>query len=273
MGEGDIFLLKLEALIDGERNDQLSCESRAYQMGIGMMPPSFDENLLGMEVGKEKHFVIDMPENMGEYSGKPLDCTVTILEFQKAVVPEINDEFVKTNLPFYRDAEALRESVRDRMAKDLRLNYEELKQNLATSEISKRFDGKIDDDIYEHMRDTMLNNLRGMAISQGYDFNEFVQQQGGEEQVGMAMMMQTRQALVEGYALDAVFRHFKLELTDEDIDAACRALNPEDPSTMRRSMERTGYGYALRETSSRMKAQRYLVEQAKVIIDENLPLM
>ena len=273
VGSTDAFLLKLDALIDGKRNDQLSCESRAYQMGMDMMPPAFDENLLGMEVGEERHFVIEMPDGMGQYSKKPLDCTVTILQMQKAVIPEIDDAFVAANLPFYKDAEALREAMRERMAKDLRRNYDDMLQNLATNEIANRFSGKIEDAVYEATRETMVNNMRGAMAQQGINFNDFVEQQGGPDQFGMSMMIQARQALVEGYALDAVYRHAKLNLSDEDIDQACRTLNPQDPEGMRRNMERTGYGYALRETAERLKAQRYLVEQASITIDESLPLM
>ncbi len=270
--QGDTMLLSLEALIDGKRNASLSASKRAYQVGAGLMPPAFDENILGMNVGETKTFTIEMPAGMGDYSGKPLECTVGILEMQKAVVPEIDDEFVAKNLPFYKDAAALRTAMEERMAKDLGRNYEELKANLATTEIAQRFEGNIADAIYENMHRTMVDNLRTQVLSEGIDFDEFVEQQGGSEQFGMAMMMQTRQALVEGYSLDAVFRHAKLELEDEDIDRACKTMNPQDPAGMRRNMEKSGYGYSLRETAERMKAQRYLVEHAEVTIDDSLPL-
>ena len=47
-----------------------------------------------------------------------------------------------------------------------------------------------------------------------------MQSQGGEQQFGMILMMQTREMLVQGYALDALFRHEKMTLTDEDIALA-----------------------------------------------------
>ena len=40
------------------------------------------------------------------------------------------------------------------------------------------------------------------------------------------MMMQAREMLVQGYALDALFRHEKLTLTEDDLDAAARQHEP-----------------------------------------------
>ena len=92
----------------------------------------------------------------------------------------------------------------------------------------------IQDEVYEAMQQTLVSNLRGQLQQQGIPFEQFVQSQGGEQQFGMIMMMQTREMLVQGYALDALFRHEKMTLTDEDIDAACRSMNPQNPDAVKR---------------------------------------
>ena len=82
------------------------------------------------------------------------------------------------------------------------------------------------------------------------------------------LMIQARQMLVQGYALDAVFRHEKMTLDDEDIMAACRAMNPADPTTARRQMEGNGQAFVLRETAGRLKANRWLLEHADITVSE-----
>ena len=68
-----------------------------------------------------------------------------------------------------------------------------------------------------------------------------------------------------GYALDALFRHEKMVLTDEDIEAACRSMSPQqNPKQVRNQMEQTGRGFALREAAERLKANRWLVDHAIV---------
>ena len=104
-------------------------------------------------------------------------------------------------------------------------------------------------------------------------YEQFIEQQGGEQQFNMMMMMQTREMLVQGYALDALFRHEKLVLTDEDIEAACRAMNPQqNPKQVRNQMEQSGRGFALREAAERLKANQWLVDHAVVnVVDPNAP--
>ena len=95
-----------------------------------------------------------------------------------------------------------------------------------------------------------------------------MQSQGGEQQFGMIMMMQTREMLVQGYALDALFRHEKMTLTDEDIDAACRSMNPQNPDAVKREMQENGRGFALREAAERMKANQWLLDHAIVNVEQ-----
>lgn len=267
---GDGFLLALEASQNGEKMDTLSTEGRTYLTGMGLMPDDFEKHLIGMNVGETKSFSFDLPGMgaEGDAKGDTIDCTVTVKEMQKKVVPAIDDEWVAKNLPMYRDAAALRGGIADRLTADRRGQYEAYKLQIAAAELAKRFEGRIADEVYEAMRTTLLTNLRGQLQQQGVPFEQFVQSQGGEQQFGMLMMMQTREMLVQGYALDALFRHEKLALTDEDINAACRSMNPQNPEGVRREMEESGRGFALREAAERMKANQWLLDHAAVTVEE-----
>lgn len=266
--EGDIMLLALEASRNGERMEGLSTEGRTYLMGMGLMPEEFERQLVGMEVGETKSISFAAPGAPDDGEGERIDCTVTVKEMQKKVLPAIDDEWVAKNLPLYRDAAALRGGITDRLTAERRAQYESFKMQAAASELARRFKGRIQDEVYEAMRKTLLENLRGSLAQQGVPFEQFVQSQGGEQQFGMLMMMQAREMLVQGYALDALFRHEKLTLTEDDLDAAARSMNPQDPKAVRRGMEENGQGFALREAAERMKANRWLLEHAEVIVEE-----
>lgn len=266
--EGDSFLLALEAFQDGEKMDNLSTEGRTYLTGMGLMPEDFEKHLIGMNVGETKSFSFDLPGMNADDKGDTVDCTVTVKEMQKKVVPAIDDEWVAKNLPMYRDAAALRGGITDRLTADRRAQYEAYKLQVAASELAKRFEGRIQDEVYEAMQQTLVSNLRGQLQQQGIPFEQFVQSQGGEQQFGMIMMMQTREMLVQGYALDALFRHEKMTLTDEDIDAACRSMNPQNPDAVKREMQENGRGFALREAAERMKANQWLLDHAIVNVEQ-----
>ena len=236
--KGDGFLLALEAFQNGEKMDNLSTEGRTYLTGMGLMPEDFEKHLIGMNVGETKSFSFDLPGMNADDKGDTVDCTVTVKEMQKKVVPAIDDEWVAKKL------------------------------QVAASELAKRFEGRIQDEVYEAMQQTLVSNLRGQLQQQGIPFEQFVQSQGGEQQFGMIMMMQTREMLVQGYALDALFRHEKMTLTDEDIDAACRSMNPQNPDAVKREMQENGRGFALREAAERMKANQWLLDHAIVNVEQ-----
>lgn len=262
--QGDAMLLALEAVCDGKRIDGLSTEGRTYQMGMGLMPQVFEDALLGMNVGETKTFSIPADEQ----GNGEIECTVTVKEMQRRVIREIDDSFVASYLPHFPSAEALHNSIRESVLSEHKQRYEDMKVAIATTELAKRFQGAISDDIYEATRDNVVGNLRLQLDQQGIPFDQFVQQQGGPESFGMMAMLQARQVLKEGYALDAFARHEHLEVDDVAVNEVCAGMDPANPAEMRRMMERGGLGYSLREAALRLKAGRLVAERAIVHIDD-----
>lgn len=267
---GDHCMLAIEATKDGEPMQGLTIDGRTYTAGAGLMPDGFDENVIGMDVGETKSFTFTGPglDDKGNQIDETIECTVTVKEIQKRVIPAITDEWVKKNMPLYRDADALRGSIKDRIEKGRMNEYENYKRQVAASELAKRFSGRIADEVYEAMQQTMLMNMRSELQQQGMTFEQFVEQNGGEQQFNMMLMMQIRETLVQGYALDALFRHEGLVVTDEDLEDACRLMNPQNPQMARQQMESSGRGFALREIAERMKANKWLLDHAEVTIAE-----
>lgn len=263
---GDTCLLALEASSQGERLENLSTDGRIYTTGIGLMPPAFEEQLLGMAPGDTKTFTFDAPKASEDEEAMSLTCTVTIKELQERIVPEINDEWVKQNLPQFSNVEGLRAHIREDLLKEARPRYEAMKIQMAAMEVAKRFNGDIDLDIIEAMRKSMLENLMAQVTAQGIRFEDYVQNQGGMDRFAAMLEMQARQTMVQGYALDAVYRHENMRLTNYDIELSCRSMNPQNPEAARKNLENNGRGFALREAAERMKANRWLAQNA--IIEE-----
>lgn len=170
-----------------------------------------------------------------------------MLEIQKKVIPAITDEWVTKYMPMYKSADDFRNSIRESLEKQGREQYDDYNRQLAASELARRFQGSIADEVYEAMREQLMNNVRQTAQQQGKTLDAFIEEQGGQQQFGMMMMMQIRELLVQGFALDALFRHEHLVLNDDDINAACRAMNPQvNPKMLRQRLEQTGRGFMLR---------------------------
>ena len=265
--KGDSCLLAMESYENGEKLAGLTTDARTYTAGAGLMPAGFDENFIGMDVGETKTCTFEGPgiDDDGNEIVETIECTATIKEIQKKAIPVIDDAWVAKYMPMYKDLEAMRSNIRDGLNKQLMGEYENYKRNLAATELAKRFKGSIADEVYESMSRNLMNNLRmEVQQQQNLTWEQFVEQQGGEQQFNMMMMMQTRQMLVQGYALDAVFRHEGLVVSDEDVQEACAAMNPQNPMGVRRQMEESGRGFALREAAERIKANKWILERATI---------
>ena len=269
---GDACSIAMKCFDDGEEIKALTCEDRTYLMGRGYMPEGFDEALIGMEPGQTKEFTFEAPlgtEN-GEVVNKPISCTVTVKEIQQEVVPVIDDAWVKANMPMFASREALVADMRRVFEAQQREAYEGYVQQMAVGQLTRRFEGRIADEIYEATRDQLMQNLRMELQQAGMTWEQFVAQNGGEQQFGMMLMMQTREVLVQGFCLDAVYRHERLTLTDKDLEDACLGMNPQgNPKMMRQQLEDSGRGFALRETAERLKAARFVASQAKITVADS----
>lgn len=265
--KGDSCLIAMKCFENGKELKNLSTEGRTYTTGGGFMPDGFDENIIGMSPGETKTFTFEGPsidENGNEIT-QVVECTATVLEIQKPEKPVIDDAWVEKNMPFYKNADEMRQTIRKSLVKRAEEEYDSYKMILAATELAKRFQGSIPDKVYESMRSTLLSNIRADLQQQNKTWEQFVAENGGEQQLGMMIMMQAREMLVRGYALDAVFRHEHLVLSDEDIEAVCKAMNPQmSPRQVRQQMEQGGRGFVMRESAERLKANRWVLDHAIV---------
>ena len=263
---GDACAMSMTATMNGEPVEALTAKGRTYVAGEGLMPEGFDKQIIGMNVGDTKTFTFEGPgmDEDGNPVSEVVECTVTIDEIQKAVVPEIDDEWVAKNFPIFKDLNAMREAVSANVNKARRIEYDLYCSSIATEAMASRFEGSIPDACYESMSQNMIKNIRTEAARNGVTWEEFIKQQGGEQQFNMMLMIQTRQMLVQGYVLDSVFTHQNLKVTDADILGVCATVNPQDPGSVRRNMEETGRNYALREMAQRFVASKWIMDNAVI---------
>ncbi len=269
--KGDHIRIAMEAKEGDKELKGLSTKSRTYTAGEGYMPEGFEQAILGMKAGETKEFTFEGPDfdkDMNERT-QVIDAKVTVLCFEKEQAPTIDDEWVQANMPMYKGIDDLRRDMAKGIERQARMEYDAYLRQLAAAELASRFEGKIADEVYEAMRDQMVANIRMDLQQQGMTWEQFVEQNGGEQQFSMMLMLQVRQMLTQGFALDAWFRHHGLSVTDDDIREACRALNPQvNPDQLRKQAEESGQGFALRESAQRLRANNDLVETAEVEIIE-----
>ena len=262
--KGDTVLLAINASIDGEPLKGLNTDGRPYEAGSGYMPEQFEEAILGMKMGESKTFTFEGPnwDADGNETVDIVDCTVEIKGWQERQEAEIDDEWIAKNMPMYRSVADLRKSIETQLTRQQRDSYDLYLRNMAAQEAAKRFQGKIEDAAYESASKQLNESLHQQAAAQNMTWDQFVEANGGQQQFQMLTMLEVRQQLTTGFALDAIFRKKKLVVSEEDILDACASINPQRPQAVRKELEESGRGFVLREAAERACAAKYLVAHA-----------
>lgn len=264
---GDNILIAIDSKdSSGETIRGLTADSRQYTVGEGFMPEDFDKNIIGLSPGETKTFEVSEPEEDVDPSMRlgTVTITVTIKEIQKQVIPAITDSWVEKNMPGTKNVPELRERVKEDGIRYKTKELENMKTYLAASELAKRFKSPIPDEFYEFTRSELMQGVQQQARQAGLSLEDFIAQNGGDQQFGMMMMLQTREVLTQSFSLDALARHLKLTIDDSDIEAALSAMAPGHEKEARREFEFSSRMYLIEEAALRTKANKWLVETAEI---------
>jgi trigger factor len=261
----------------GEELKPITTDGRPYVVGQGMLPASFDEHIVGMNVGETRVFELatrdfdrsspamtDDPDSPEAEKTETFAFSVTVLEQRKRVIPAITDAWVEKNVPGVSTVLELREEIRKQGLARREREFTLMKSFLAATEFAKRFKGSIPDELYELTRNDIAQSLQQNLEAQGKSMQELIQEQGGEQQFSMQLMMQAREMLKQSFSLDALARHLELEVTDEDINETFRLMAPGHEREAHMEFELTGRMYQIHEVTLRNKANAWLLETAEI---------
>ncbi|MDR3136088.1 MAG: hypothetical protein LBU07_01445 [Coriobacteriales bacterium] len=262
-----VFAIKTSYKKNGTAIDRLTADRRVYTLGEGFLPEEFDKNLLGLKAGETKTFDFELPGAEGP-DGQPLPpktvtTTVTLIQVNKRVIPAITDTWVQANVPDVKDVQHLRERLRKEGLEFKSKQTEDSKFFAVASALAERFIGFIPDEIYEFTRAEMLANLQTTLKQQNMTLEQYAQSLGmQQQQFSMNLMMSVRETLRQGFALDALARHLKLTLTEDDIQDTLKRMAPGNEEKARADIEGSGRTYLLTEAALRTKANKWLLDTA-----------
>lgn len=271
---GDLAELCIETYRDGERCDQLCSEARTYTTGANQMPEGFDAGVIGMAVGETKTIDYECPGIVLNENNEPemerYTSTVTVNKLQKLVVPELTDEWICEHTEAHDEA-SLRKGVREAIAERKTIEYRHYRNLQSVIKLAERFEGAISNAVYRVVSDDIVQAFEDQLVEQGTTREDFLRQQGvTDDELTAHLMGQVQEQLARQFALDAVARHFSLQVNDQDLDEYFKAASqPGLEAMIRMSFERDGRMMEARRSALRLKANDFITEQAVVHIVEN----
>lgn len=262
---GDFVMVKLESSADGQDVDSLTNDSRLVEIGGPLMPKELTEQLIGLEAGAEEEF--DFTTDFEpELKGKTIHTKVTVKEVREHNKPELDDDFAKK--VGFDTFDEMVEQIKTEVTNTKKEQLPRLKESRCVTKLSERIETEIPEEYLSFTRQEILREFFNSLQEQGTTFDQFLSMRGiSGEQFREDLEEQAKEEAAECLALDALFNHLDMELTEEDINNEFAATS--DPEGMRKAWEESGRMSVIREAVRRVKASKWLIDNAVVtIVDE-----
>lgn len=217
----DIVTLDFEGFVDGKAFDGGKAENYQLKIGSHSFIDTFEDQLVGLNVGDEKEVNVTFPENyhQKDLAGKPAMFKCKINVVRERIMPELNDEFVQNSSSF----DTVEEYKKDLVEK---LN----KQEEEKAEID--LDNKILDTIIDattinlpavmvdNEADRMLKGFSQQLAYQGATLEDYATYIGKTVEEIKADQRKVAERQCKGrLVLEKLIRDEKLDITEQDIDA------------------------------------------------------
>jgi trigger factor len=145
-------------------------ESIIVHVGDEGTHPSFNENLIGLNIGEEKTFEVDYAEDYPEekLAGRKVRFTAEVTDVKRKELPELNDEFAKD----VGDFESI-EEIENRIRADLESARETKREADIRKALTNKLIGQTSFDVPEVLVKSRLRErletLAGRMANQGID--------------------------------------------------------------------------------------------------------
>ncbi|MPQ75968.1 trigger factor [Hydrogenovibrio sp. JE_KL2] len=224
--KGEQVIIDFVGKKDGVAFDRGSAENVPLVLGGGQMIPGFEDDIIGMKKGEEKVIEVTFPEDYQseELKGQTVTFDITVHSIQTKVVPEMDEEFVKSFGVEEGTEEALRAEIRSNMEKEL----------------ARAVDSKNRTAVFDALSEAVKIELPKSAVEQEASdlmqrqAQNFQQQGIKPEDVGLtidAFMSDAEIRVKLGLVLGDLIKENKIEATEADRKAYIeeQASSYEDP--------------------------------------------
>ena len=260
---GDTVVLDLERTDSGGQPDKHADVS--IELGAKSNPPGFDEQLLGLEVGATKSFVIHYPQDypIGELANTDVSYTVTVKGLKRRVLPELDDEFAK-DLGEFDTLDALKTRIREDLEHEAKHEAERTLRADLMKQLAPRVPFEVPTSLVEREIDRRIEEFARRLMDQnvdprqaGIDWNAFRESQRET----------ARNTVAAALVLDEVTRREQIAVSDDEVErevATYAERTGRTPAAVRAALEKEGGLSRIAAGLRREKSIDFVMSRAKI---------
>ena len=216
--DGDMTVIDFEGFIDGEAFDGGKGENYPLTIGSHSFIDTFEEQMIGMNIGEEKELNVTFPEDYHaeNLKGKPATFKVTVKEIKEKQLPELDDDFAQDVSDFDTLAE-----YKDDLKKKIAERKESEAKAKKESEAIEKVVEAAKMDIPQAMIDTQVNRmLEDFAMRlQYFQYTGMTADKIMEE-----MKPEAVKRIKNSLVLEAVAKAENIEVSEEEFEAELQKM-------------------------------------------------
>ncbi len=243
---GDTATIDFTGRIDGVEFEGGSATDYPLVIGSGQFIAGFEDSVIGHSIGETYDWQGVFPEDYtnADYAGKDVVFTITVKSISKEVVPELNDEFVKSVSKKSKTVDEYKKEVKKQLGKDNEKNYESsISQAVWQKVLDNTEVKKYPEDKVKEITDSLIDQYKTTAEYYEQDYETFIQEQMGysvedfEKQVDEAAKASIKQTMVT----EAIADKEKIKLGEKEYEEQLKKMATdygyEDVDALKESAE------------------------------------
>ncbi len=221
VANGDTAVIDFEGFVDGVAFEGGKGENHPLEIGSHSFIDTFEEQLVGKNVGDEVEVNVTFPEeyHAADLAGKPAVFKVKINEIKAKELPELDDEFAQDVSEFDTLAE-YKEDLKKQLTEQKENEAKRTKEDEAIQKIIDKSSMEIPEAMLETQCENMVNDFAQRIAQSGLSMEQYMQFSGLtieklKEQVRPEAETRIKSSLV----LEQIAKDENIEVTDAEIDA------------------------------------------------------
>ena len=216
----DEVILDFEGFVDGVAFDGGKGENYSLTIGSNTFIPGFEDQLIGVEAGKEVEVNVTFPEDYHEESlkGKPAVFKCTVHEIKAKELPELDDEFA-SEVSEFDTLEELKADIKTKIKEQKNAEGKSAQQDQALDTIIAATEMDIPDAMVETEARQMVDSFGQRIQQQGLTMQQYMQFTGMDnEKMLEEMRPQALKRIQTRLVLEAIVAAENIVTSDERLD-------------------------------------------------------
>lgn len=224
--DGDMTVIDFEGFVDGKAFEGGKGENYPLTIGSHSFIDTFEDQIIGMNIGDEKEINVTFPEeyHAEELKGKPATFKVKVNEIKEKQLPELDDDFAQ-DVSDFDTMDAYKESLVSQL-KERKANEAKVKKE---DEAMEKIIEAAKMDIPEAMINTQVNRMAEdfarRLQQQGLSIEHYFQYTGmTAEKIIDDMKPEALTRIKSRLVLEAIVKAENIEVSDDEVNAELQKM-------------------------------------------------